>query len=166
MIKYYIYTLNNRIQMCINFNLTVIKIYSCVHAVLSESCPVMSKSLPPPGTWTSARGPRAPSIVLRVRRAGDSATRFRALNVPGAGERPGRGQGIRCSCLGPRPRLAYSAALAPAFSRSPRPASLARRLLLKAAQTCWSPPCLLPFKFFRHTLESSSFSIEGPFISC
>ena len=44
MIKYYTYTLNNRIQMCINFNLTVIKIYSCVHALSSESCPVMSKS--------------------------------------------------------------------------------------------------------------------------
>ena len=56
-IKYYIYTLNNRIQMCINFNLTVIKIYSCVHALLSESCPVMSKSLPPPGLYSPWNSP-------------------------------------------------------------------------------------------------------------
>ena len=52
MIKYYTYTLNNRIQMLINFNLTVIEIYSCVHALLSESCSVMSSSLWPHGLYS------------------------------------------------------------------------------------------------------------------
>ena len=65
MIKYYTYTLNNRIQICINFNLTVIEIYSCVHALLSESCSVMSNSLWPHGpysTWNS-QGQNTPGQI-------------------------------------------------------------------------------------------------------
>ena len=65
MIKYYTYTLNNRIQICINFNLTVIEIYSCVHALLSESCSAMSNSLWPHGlysTWNS-RGQNTPGKI-------------------------------------------------------------------------------------------------------
>ena len=49
--------------MCINFNLTVTETYSCMHALLSESCSVMSNSLWPHGLYSpwNSTGQSTPS---------------------------------------------------------------------------------------------------------